>query len=164
MKRSGLSIFYVIMSLFIVIIAGFMLLSFLGMKTEKVCSFEDQGSCCVSIMDKCGTDTDERCMIGACDTPECQNRCGNETYCTLYPGDEGANPHACISEKCLGDISECSPLECTMAAFKYDPSTGKGAGGREWWLVLETGAESRCCQVSATVTGLEKTCAGEWED
>lgn len=166
MKRSGLSIFYVIMSLFLIMMIGFMLINFMNMKTEKVCDYDNQGQCCISIVDPCVSDTGEECIVGACNTEDCMNKCGNETYCTLSPpnGTTPNPPHACVSEKCVGDISECSPVECTMAAFKYDPKTKSGPNDRSWWLVLDTGNDNQCCQVVDSGSGLTKTCADEIQD
>ena len=167
MRRSGLSIFYVIMSLFLVMIIGFMLMNFMNMKTEQVCDYDNQGQCCISIVDPCISDTGTECIVGACNGEDCMNKCGNETYCTIFPTYDIAKPNelrACISEQCVGDISECSPVECTMAAFKYDPTTKRGPDGRSWWLVLDTGANNTCCQVVDSGSGLTKICADEIQD
>ncbi len=158
MKRKGLAVFYIILSMFIVIIVGFMLMKFLYLEIEEVCTFEDQGTCCISIMDRCEAESG-KCIIGGCEEPESQNKCGNETYCTLYPAASTTGMHACISEDCLSDVSKCSPVECTLAAFRYDPKNDEGVGtGKDWWLVLDTAKENMCCQVKETAGGLVKTC------
>jgi len=164
MEKKGFSVFYVIMSMLIVIIVGFMLMKFMFLKSEQLCTYEDQGTCCISIMDKCEAQSGT-CVVGACEETDCQDECGNETYCTLYPpltGDpaiDGSKLHACISEDCLGDVSKCSPVECTMAAFKYDPKNDIGINnGKDWWLVLDTAKDKMCCQVNEEIGGLVKTC------
>ncbi|MBW6461857.1 MAG: hypothetical protein K0B07_02320 [DPANN group archaeon] len=144
-------------------IIGFMLINFMNMKTEQVCDYDNQGQCCISFVDPCISDTGVECIVGTCNTENCKNKCGNEMYCTLYPEYDILKPnelHACISEQCVGDISKCSPVECTMAAFKYDPKTKSGPEGRLWWLVLDTSNDNQCCQVVGSGAGLTKTCAG----
>ena len=167
MRKKGIAVFYALLSLFIVMIVGFMLMKYMFLKNENICSFEDQGACCISIMDRCDAESGS-CIIGTCEQEDCRNRCGNETYCILYPAltgdpdDDDDRLHACISETCLGNVGECSPVECTMAAFRYDPKNDEGIGeGKDWWLVLDTAKENSCCQVNEESGGLTKTCSDE---
>ncbi len=158
MRRKGFAVFYVLLSMLLVIIVGFMLMKFMLLKGEQLCTYEDQSTCCMSIMDKCDAQSGT-CVVGTCEETDCQNKCGNDTYCTLYPDAATAGLHACISENCLGDVSMCSPVECTMAAFRYDPKNDENVSvGKDWWLVLDTAKENMCCQVKETAGGLVKTC------
>ena len=159
MRKKGLAVFYILLSMLLVIIVGFMLMKFMFLKGEQLCTYEDQSICCVSIMDNCDASSGT-CVVGTCEEADCQNKCGNDTYCTLYPDAATAGLHACISEDCLGDVSMCSPVECTMAAFRYNPKKDEGIGiGKDWWLVLDTAKENLCCQVNENAGGLVKTCS-----
>ncbi len=159
MKRKGLSVFYVIMSMFLVLVAGYMLIKMLDLKMEKVCTYEDQGTCCPSIMDDCDTYTDLDCVIGTCETfgerSACNETCNREEFCTVIEGapDAAGNTlHACVSENCNANVHDCTPVECTMTAFRYHPE-------KDWWYVLETNPENRCCTVTGGHAGsLERDC------
>ncbi len=158
-RKASMSIFYTIISMSIVLLVGILLFGMMKSEVEQRCTFEDQSGCCISIMDKCESYEDGDCVIGTCESEDCMNRCGNETYCTLYPDTESDGPHACISKNCAGDITECTAVECTMSAFRYDPETRSGQDGRDWWLALETDDDNTCCQVTKESDGsLTKVC------
>lgn len=166
---------FLVISIILPILVGFMLISLTGVGGSNVCNEKNQHDCCITIHDKCSEKDsygDPICDALVCNSEGCRINClESEGVCMLvdnkgnaiYTEEDDINEAvaaanaeedsvSCISLECHQSYRTCGINECESVIYRYDPTDPDQIMWRS--VSVSNSGKASCCVITRdTITG-----------